>query len=384
MKKNISRLLAIAAGLVLLCAAASADSLTLNGTVTAGEAVMVYAPIGGTVGEVFAEAGQQVSADDVLYAMKTSKTYAEGDGTVTGIFGQPGDSAAAVSSRYGAVLYLEGTSVFSVSASTENAYNSTETKFVHVGEKVYLQCRSNSARTGTGVITAISGTGYTVEVNSGTFIPGDSVEIYRASSFVNTSKIGRGTVNRTNPTGITGNGAIVSIPVEDGAQVKRGDLLLETLDGDFDGYYMSGTEIRAGTAGVIGSLAVKRGNSIQKDAVAAEIYTLEGMRVEASVPEDSRSQIRKGDKVTIELEADESRTYQGVVTMVSAIAEEAANKEGGSSEVTYKVLIDFTPDDEVRFGMSVIVTTLEAEEAPAAAAEAQAEEETAEEETAGE
>lgn len=356
MKKNISRLLAILAGLTLIFTAASADTLSMTGTVFAGETVQVYAPIGGTVGEVFVEEGQQVGADDVLYSMKTNKTYAEEDGTVTGVFGQPGDSATTISSRYGAVLYLEGNSVYSVSASTDNAYNSTETKFVHVGEEVYLLCRTNSSRTGTGVITSISGTSYTVQVNSGSFIPGDSVEIYRDSGYTNTLKIGRGTVSRTSPTAVSASGAIVNIPVADGAKVKRGDLLLETLDGDYDGYYMSGTEVSAGTAGVIGSLNVKHGNSIQKDSVAVEIYPLEGMRVEASVPEDSRNQIHEGDKVIIELEADESRTYEGTVTLVSAIAMEA------NGETSYRVLVDFVPDDEVKFGMSVVVTTVEAEE----------------------
>ncbi len=369
MKKDISRLMAILAGLTMICTAASAETLTLTGTVTTGETVQVYAPIGGTVGEIFAEEGQTVDADEVLYTMKTSKTYAQEDGTVTGVFGQPGDSASTISSRYGAVLYLEGSSVFSVSASTDNAYNSTETKFVHVGEKVYLRCRSNSQRAGTGVITSISGTSYTVRVDSGTFIPGDSVEVFRDSTYTNTQNIGRGTVSRTNPTAISGSGAIVNIPVEDGVQVKRGDLLLETLDGDFDGYYMSGTEIRAGTAGVVGSLSVKRGSSVQKDSVAVEIYSLDTMRVEAYVSEDCRGQIHEGDKVIIELEANESRTYEGTVVLVSSVAKE------GNGEVTYKVLIEFTPDNEVKFGMNVVVTTVEAEEAKVPAEEGSAEDE---------
>ena len=125
MKKILTGTLAALAIVTLLFSAALADTLTLNGTVTAGEAVPVYAPIGGTVGEILAEEGQKVGADDVLYAMKTEKVYAEEDGTVTGVFGQPGDSAETVAGRYGAVLYLEGNSVYSVSASTANAYNST-------------------------------------------------------------------------------------------------------------------------------------------------------------------------------------------------------------------------------------------------------------------
>ena len=356
MNKRILTALCLICSMSLLASAALADSLTLNGTVAAGKTIEVYAPIGGTVASVVAEVGQEVGAEDVLYTLKTTKVYAEEDGTVTGIFGEPGDSAATVSTRYGAVMYLEGDSVYSVSASTDNAYNTTDTKFVHVGETVYLKCRSNSDRTGVGTITSIEGTSYQIKVSSGTFIPGDSVDIYRDSEYTNTKRIGRGSVSRTSPTAVTASGSIVRFAVKDGDQVKRGDLLLETLDGTFDGYYMSGTDILAGSAGIVGSLSASQGSSIQGGNVVAVIYPREGMRVEATVPEDSRSDIKVGDKVMIELEADESKTYKGVVTMVSSVA------ESGSAETSYRVLVGFTPDHEVNFGMSVVVTTLEAED----------------------
>ncbi len=342
--------------LSLLSAAALADSLTLNGTVAAGKTIEVYAPIGGTVAKVAVEIGQAVTADDVLYSLKTTKVYADEDGVVTGVFGEPGDSAATVASRYGAVMYLEGASDYSVSASTDNAYNSTDTKFVHVGETVYLKCRSNADRTGVGIITSIDGTSYQVKVSTDTFIPGDSVDIYRDKDYTTTRRIGRGTVSRVSPTAITASGAIVRFAVKDGDTVKRGDLLLETLDGAFDGFYMSGTDILAGAAGTVGSLSASQGGSIQGGNVVAVIYPQDGMRVEATVPEDSRADIRVGDKVLIELEADESKTYNGVVTMVSSIA------ETGGTETSYRVLISFTPDQDVNFGMSVVVTTLENEE----------------------
>ena len=371
MKKILTGTLAALLCMALFLSAALADTLSLSGTVTAGETIAVYAPIGGTVGEVKVEAGQQVKADDVLYSMKTAKVYAEEDGTVTGIFGQPGDSASTVAERYGAVMYLEGSSVYSVSASTENAYNSTETKFVHAGEKVYLLCRTSSARNGEGIITAVSGTSYTVQVNSGTFIPGDSVDVYRDEKHTANQKIGRGTVSRVDPTAITASGSIVRIAVENGAQVKRGDLLLETLDGTFSGLYMSGTEVAAGQAGVVGSLNVSRGSSIQKDSIAVVIYPLDSMRVEAYVSEDSRNMIHEGDTVTIELEADESKTYKGTVALVSSVAESnsssagtgaGGSSSGSSGEVTYRVLVDFVPDDAVKIGMSVVISTVTGEE----------------------
>ena len=353
MKKTFVTALSIVCVLALLSTAALAETLTLNGSVAAGSTVEVYAPIGGTVASVAAEVGQEVGEDDVLCTLKTTKVYAEENGKVTGIFGEPGDSADTVVTRYGGVMYLEGESVYSVSASTDSAYNSTANKFVHVGEKVYLQCRTNADRSGEGTITAIEGTSYTVKVTGGAFIPGDSVDVFRNEKHSNAQKIGRGTVSRVAPTAVSASGAIVRIAVEDGAEVKRGDLLLETLDGSFDGLYMSGVEILAGQKGVIGSLNMEQGSAIQKNGVVAVIYPLEGMRVEALVSEENRSDIKAGDPVTIELEADETITYTGTVTMVSSVA------EAGEGEVNYKVLISFTPDEHVRYGMKVLVTTAE-------------------------
>ena len=356
MKKRILTALCLLCAVSLLATASLADSLTLTGTVTAGKTVEVYAPIGGTIAKIAAEVGQEVATDDVLYTLKTTKVYAEENGVVTGIFGEPGDSAATITSRYGAVMYLEGDSVYSVSASTETAYNTTDTKFVHVGETVYLKCRSNADRTGVGTITSIEGTSYQISVSSGTFIPGDSVDIYRDSGYTNTKRIGRGTVSRVSPTAVNASGSIVRFAVKDGDKVKRGDLLLETLDGTFDGYYMSGTDILADSPGIIGSLSASQGSSIQSGNVVAVIYPMDGMRIEATVPEDSRGAIHVNDKVIIELEADESKTYNGTVAMVSSVA------ETGGNETRYRVLINFTPDEAVHFGMSVVVTTLDEED----------------------
>lgn len=349
--KNTMKLLGLVLALMLLLGSAAADSLSLEGKVVPAHTVPVYASIGGTVAEVTAQVGQEVGEDDVLYSLKTTKVYAQESGTVTGLFGEPGDDAAQVAQRYGAVMYLEGASVYTVSASTDNAYNTTANKFIRVGEKVYLQCRSSQERKGTGTVTAVEGTGYTVKVTSGTFIPGDSVDVFRDEAHTNSQRIGRGSVARVNPTAVTATGAIVRFAVADGDKVERGQLLLETLDGSFDGLYMSGVEQRAGQAGVVGSLSAAQGSPVSKGSVAAVIYPLDTMRVEAAVPEDSRRLIKAGDKVTIELETDEAAVYTGEVVLVSAVAEQ------GTGEVSYKVLVDFTPDEAVRFGMSVVVTT---------------------------
>lgn len=354
--KKLSLLLALALALTV-GTAALADTVTMDGTVAASDTFEVYAPIGGTVARVSAEVGQEVGADDVLATLKTTKVYAEEAGKITGVFGQPGDAADTVAARYGAVMYIEGEAAFTVSASTETAYNNASTKYVHVGEKVYLECRSNKSRSGEGTITGVEGTSYTVEVSKGSFIPGDSVDIFRDSGRTNTQKVGRGTVARRNPTAVKGSGSIVRIHVQDGDTVQRGDVLFETLDGSFDGFYMSGENLVAGESGIVESLKVEQGGTVQKGGMVAVLYKRENMRVEAQVPEDSLGDIAVGDRVIIELEADESKTFVGEVTMISGIA----TASQGDGEVTYRVLVAFTPDATVRYGMSVVVTTAEEE-----------------------
>lgn len=358
MNRRLSVVVSLLLAMLMLCSAACAETISLNGTVTVKKTAEVYAPIGGTVQSVDVEVGQSVKADDVLATLKTNKVYATEAGTVTGLFGQPGDSADTITARYGAVMYIEGKKTFTLSATTDNAYNATANKLVHVGETVYLTSRSDSAHKGEGVITAVNGTGYTVEIASGTFEPGESCDVFRAKARNTSSRIGRGSVARVNPVAVTGTGSIVSYAVKDGAKVTRGQLLFETLDGTFDGLYMSGSSIKAGVDGVVGQLNVAQGNPVQKNAVAAVIYPAGSMQIEATVNESDLSFVHVGDAVTVELNwnQDDDQLLNGTIAMISAVANQGA-------EATYTVYVDFTPDANTRYGMSAVVNTLETADA---------------------
>ena len=168
--KIMKRVAMTVMALMLAAGAASADTLSLNGTVEAGVTVPVYAPIGGTVDTVSVEQGMRVSAGENLFSYRTEKTYASEDGTVAGVFAKAGDDAEKVTEKYGADLYIEGTTIYSVSASISKAYNAAETTIVHTGETVYLVCRTDAKRFGTGVITAVDGSNYTVLVTEGSAV----------------------------------------------------------------------------------------------------------------------------------------------------------------------------------------------------------------------
>jgi len=340
----------LAAMLLATGGAQAAGNLSLNGTVEAGVTLPVYAPIGGTVDSVSAEQGVKVNAGETLLTYKTDKIYASQDGTVAGVFVQPGDDAETITNRYGADLYLEGTAKYTISASTSRAYSSVDTTFIHTGETVYLVCRSAATRKGTGIVTAVDGSSYTVQVTEGNFIAGDSVNIFRDASYSDKQKLGRGSITRLSPEAVNGTGAVVNVAVQDGARVQRGDLLMETLTGTYDGYEMPGTDVTAEEAGIVTSVSVEPGTVVTKGDIVAKIAPISGMQVAVSVSADDRKDLKAGDKVTIELESDDSKTYDGTVRYVSEVPEE------DTETVSYRAVIDFTPDENVVFGLSVIVT----------------------------
>ena len=142
--------------------------------------------------------------------------------------------------------------------------------------------------------------------------------------------------------------------VQDGDEVKRGDLLMETLSGTFEGYEMTGTSVTAEEEGVIVSTSADAGTTVTKGDIVVQIAPVSGMRVEAAITADDRQALKAGDKVIIELESDESISYEGTVRYITEMPEE------DTEETTYKAVIDFKPDENVYFGMPVVVTTPEA------------------------
>lgn len=341
---------------LLIPAAVLAETVILEGTVVPSATCEVYMPVSGTPVLVSAETGVRVEEGETLAKLRTVKVYAESDGTVTGIFAQPGDSADTAVTGYGAVVYMEETCVYTVSGNTKYAYDAPDNKFLHIGETVDLVCTADGTHTGTGVITALNGTSFTVEVQSGTFTIGETVNIFRGEA-KNANRLGRGSISRKNPIAVSGTGTVTSVAVTQGQSVKRGDLLFETLDGVADGLSDSADTITAPVSGVIASVSLAQGVPAEKGSVAVVIRPDGAMRIKAQIPEGDLLHIAEGDPVQIEFNYDQETgsVCSGTVTFISAVAAE----DTGSDEALYDVFIDFTPDAAIRYGMTATVTTLE-------------------------
>ena len=345
--------------LVLLCPALALAATTFEGTVVSGEVVSVTAPFGGTVSNFSLRAGGRIDFGDVVATIATNKVYASADGTIAGVFAQAGDSVENVQSRYGAVMYIVPEHKYSIAADIEKAYSSSETKYINIGETVYINCTSDGAHSAVGIVTAASDTSYTVETVSGELLMEETVNIYRSPDYASKTRVGRGTVGRTAEIAVSGSGSILKLHVKDGDKVKRGDLLFETVTGEFDGLYATSNEIVSDVGGIIASVDTAAGKTVSKGDTILTVYTMDSLQIEISVNEYDLVSIHEGDTVKLSFNYDENNTLQlqGKVSMISHLS----NSESGS-EANYPAYIDFTPNENIRIGMTVSVSTIDAEE----------------------
>ena len=349
--KKFTAILLLIASLLCCTANAFAEELELTGTVSSLQTITLTSPAAGKVESCTIVPGDHVEAGTALLSLQTTKVYAEQDGTVR-IFGQPGDSVTALTTRYGGVAYVEPAQRYTVSGSTKGAYSNDDNKLIHAGETVYLRSTSNYNLKSTGTVTTVSGTSYTVEVDGDTFTSNTTVGIYRDPDYVNTSLLGSGKVTQASATVYSGTGYLVRLHVQSGQQVSAGDLLYETLEGTFAPGSDSINVVSADGAGVIAAVNTGKGKTVAADEAVIEFYPDEGMRIIVSFPEDDLSRVEPGMTVQYLLpgQEDNAEPLNGTVEKVSLLPDEDT-----TYGTTYTVSIIPETVEFLRYGMAVTV-----------------------------
>ena len=356
------------------------SELSFDGRVISSQTLTVMAPFGGIIDEVYLRKGDSVHVGDAVAAIQTTRVYAPVDGVIGGVFAREGDDVDGIISRYGGILYLEPTNRYIISANTEKAYNSSSTRYVHIGEEVYLSCTKDGSHTGTAIVTKVEdldsdgNTPYSLEVTSGNFYIGETVGIYRTKNHRSSSRIGRGTVHQNSAIAITGagsdsgsqnnnssNASVLKLHVKEGDRVERGEMLFETVEGALDGLFAMDNVILSGSDGIVASVDVSQGSRVEKNGKLISVYPRDAMQIEMYVSEMDLPEIREGDAVSIEFEwdVDAAMLLSGTISGISRVG---ADNADGSQETRYSAYVDFDPVDAVSMDMSVIVHLLNSEE----------------------
>lgn len=316
-----NKLLAFASLLLsLTLCAACALGATANAAIVAADTVKITAPFAGTLLPFDLTQGEEVAAGDMLFALDTTPVYAPVSGTVGAVFAAAGDDASGVISHYGAVAAIEPLYPLYLDADNDEAHDNDDNHYLHVGETLYLKCGNEK---GTGVVTSVHGDDYIVEIRTGDFDLDDNVMCYRESAMPYDSKTGDGKVKRFDDIAVSASGRIAAVHVGRGDAVKAGDLLFETVDAlSTPG---ASPAIAAPVSGAVTALHAASGAQVYRGQLLCEIADLSRLELSAEVDELDLAALRVGDALSYTLDAYGEEIFTGIVTEIRPIGEKRQN-----------------------------------------------------------
>ena len=318
MKTKLITFAALLLALTLSCALALAA--TANATVVAPETEKITAPMNGLLLPFDWAAGDLVAAGDTLFAYDTIPVYAQSSGKVAAIFAEEGDSAAGVMGRYGALAVIEPENMLYLAASTAQAYDKEENRFLHVGQTLYLK---HNKEEGEGRITHIDGANYIVEILDGDFELGDTVRCFRKSDMKNEEETGRGTVSRYADTAVQAQGRITAVHVKEGDIVADGDLLFEVVDATSKPD--TALFLTAPVNGALAQLYITGGMQVYRGQLLCEIANLDALELSVEVDEMDLDGLRVGDTLSYSLDAYPGQIFTGTVKEIRPLGMKRQN-----------------------------------------------------------
>jgi len=322
----------------LLLFSACAESIAADATVTAGTLVPVFAAAGGVLESVSVQAGQLVRAGDPAAQVEVTRVYAPIDGTVNGLFLEPGADASAG-------LYLEPKETYTMTGSTAYADAAGKNAWLRVGSAVTLSCTRDATHIGAGVLLSVDGSTFSVLPTAGEFYVGEAVNVYMEIDG-GTARIGRVTVARAEPVSVTGEGTVTRLLVSDGARVMKGQALFETVSS------RSGTpETTCPTDGVVTEVLKNPGETVSEGDLLFYLAPEDGFILTVSLSETEAASVSVGDsaQVVFAFDADELPCEAAVLSVSSSAAQA---DDGPRYEVRLRLL---TRPTTLRLGMTATV-----------------------------
>ena len=292
--------------LALISLAAPALAEVYTGTTAALSTVTVRAGDAGAVAAAQAVVGQRVEAGQSLFRMRSERTFASQDGTVSLVSADVGDAVS------GEVLELAPTQRYTIHCTVDSAYKSAESRLVHSGERVYAKCTHDGTHRAIGIVTEIDGAEYRVLTLGGELYVGETVYLYRDDAFTAARRVGIGTVVVSDTEVYEAEGELTLLRVSEGDRVERGQLL----------YATGGGEITAPVGGIVTALNCGAGDAVEADQAVAEIVPDDAVGVEIMVDETEAAKIAVGDRVALTFAGYEDEdAAPGTVVAISGLAD---------------------------------------------------------------
>lgn len=323
---------------LLLCAApalAEEESLVVTATVQPVQTLAVKAPASGELAPFSLREGDCVNPGDTLFTVEPVRVYASVEGTVAAVHVQPGDIADAAVTRYGAALYVDYAERYVIYANAQTGYNNAENRDMHVGTPVYIRS-TNESHKADGVITAVDGTNFTVQVLGGDLVYTQEVKIYSDPEYANKTLLARGRLSFLQPLAVTASGTITHVGVQKGDAVRPGDYLFSYVPDELDPErrgQADATAAKAEGAWIVTGLNVQPGASVQKGQALATVIPQGEYELTAQVEEADAVRLSVGDSLTARFEETELPAFEARITFISPLGAQ----EGDTTRYTVRL-----------------------------------------------
>lgn len=351
----MKRILILFAAMLLAVAPAMAqeNSLILTATVEPVQTVALKAPASGELSPFTVRTGDAVAAGETLFTVEPVRVYAPIDGTVAGVFAEPGDIASGVTARYGAILYIDYEERWQLHGSTRMGADRAENCDLHIGQKVYLRS-NNEENTADGVITALDSAAgnITVQVIGGDLKYNHTIRVFRTPDYDYNALITRGSLSLVAPAAVTASGTIIEMAVSDGEKVQAGDYLFSYVPDEIDPERRGqpdAAEAKAAGDWIVTGVSVQPGASVQKGQTLLTAIRMGDYELTAQAAEDEVHAISVGDVFTVSFEELNMEPVKATVTAVSPLGTVSGN------ETTYTVRLSFHVPEGVWPGMHAVI-----------------------------
>ena len=308
-----------------VCAGAEDEEL---GRVTAGKRYPIVACMDGMYQGDLSE-GEYLQAGESVGEIEYTAVYAPESGRIAAIFLEEGDETE---NAQNGVLVIEPESEFVFYATAENAYESVETMYPHLGQIVYLRCAANGTHRGYGRITQIDGLEFVVEGLGGEFYNGESVYVYLEEDCESSDRIGRGTAIKPLDVTVTAQGILASLEVSPSQTVQTGQLLFTVAPGAEPG--QTENSVKSPAAGYVTEVLVSSGEQVQAGQILAYVCPAEELVVEFALGREI-ARLEEGEQVTLWFDlGDEDFQCSGEIAMISYIPVSGEEEESTAAQAT--------------------------------------------------
>ena len=321
-------MLALCAAMTLLCGCALADAWT--GSTVAAEMTDVVSPADGVLESFSLLPGQRVEAGDPAGRIRETPVFSPIDGQVAAIHATEGDELS------GTVLELDPVSRYTVTCTVSGAAQTPETTLIHMGETLYVRCTADGSHKAVGRVTAVSGTTYSLEVLGGELYVGEAVKLYREDSFSKDSCVGKGTVLTADTVSVSGEGKLLSLRVQTGDPVEKGQLLFTEASAQETGVIVP-------DGGLVYELSAAQGDTVREDQVLAVIARSVTIRFTADA--DDVPAFRSGQLLHY-TRGDDPHETPHTATVLRVL----------QNLDDHTVTVELRPEEELPIGLSVEVT----------------------------